>query len=304
MKKIIVISIAFIFCFACAFANEQEQDKSASKKSRHRDWKRYEKYVYYPLKYSSYGIDSGSVEFKMSLFTNKEDMPRVYNCRMEFARWSAIASLSSMTLTIGDTLRYVMEKDTFHIYNLITGTHNIGSFKTALDFFDKNQFISFYAWWYTLCGKVANTSVIKNKEFISAQFEILPADEKRYCITGAGYYHIVYDAKSKLLQKYSYQPIGKWKEEFGFEKMECELIRYDSDTTQNPLLSKKTRNDCLYMTIAAQTLYYKRGWLSYENMINNCNQMIDMFGHRCKLKNDKRCPFLQQSTPADLQTAP
>ncbi len=299
MRKIIILFVVLIFSFGCVFANEHKEDKFVSKETKYKksDRKRYRKYVSRPLKEFSSEIISGTLDFQMSLWMNSEEKSRIYNCTLEFSRFPAVGSaLPSMVFTVGDSLRYVTSGDSLYIYDLATGVHTVDSFKTAMNtLIFGNQFLSFYAYWYSLCGEVVNMSVIKKGEFISSEFEVLPADETQYCITGAGNYQFVYHAESGLLHQYCYRPADIWKEKYGYEKIECELINYKSGNASYALLdTKKNSRSFLDSEIQMYILYYCKGLGTYKKMIDCCNGSIDLFNNRSSLFiSDERFPDLQ-----------
>lgn len=244
MKKRIIILLSIMILHSIyLFANNEGENKSAPTKIKHenrKDERLCRKYII-PLSKASQEIITGTISFKMSLFMNEEEFPRVYECTLAFSRWPSIGSaLPSMVLNIGDSLLYITNKDSLHTFNLVTKTHTVDDFKTAVRFFYENPFFAFYAWWFEFY-RGDNISVVKDKKIISVKFDFTTSDnidEMKFYKTPGGCYQLVYTHNSNLLQKYSYEPIGMWKNTFDYKKMECELISYEQGIRISSLLAK------------------------------------------------------------------
>ena len=259
MKNILFSIVSILFFASTMYAN----NKINNEPKKDKDMKLYKKHVYSPLKEASSKITYGKLTFQMSIFKNKEEKPLTYNCTLEFSRWPVIGSaLPSMTLSIGDTLLYVTDKDSLFVFDLITNTHTTGDFKTAMDFIYENQFISFYAYYYSLAGKAKNVSVVKEGQFVSCKFDFSPTLEN----IQKGYYNFVYDPKTNLLRKYTFETTGISKEKSDFERIECELIHF--------------QNSELEAFIRMQIIGYLNNWITKVDMINNCNVMIGEFNRK------------------------
>ncbi|NLJ82058.1 MAG: hypothetical protein GX330_02910 [Bacteroidales bacterium] len=244
MKKRFIILLAIVVLSSMyGFTNNRSENESTKAKFSYENKKNkklHHKYIQ-PLNRASEKIISGTVSFKMSLFVDGEENPRVYDCTLSFSRWPSIGSvLPSMVLNVGDSLLYMADKDSLHTFNLTTQTHTVDDFKTAVRFFYENPFFAFYAWWFE-CNKGENISVNKEKETILVNFDFVTSndtDDRKFYKTPGGHYQLVYTHKHNLLQKYSYEPIGMWKNAFGYKKMECELISYERGVHISPLLTK------------------------------------------------------------------
>lgn len=226
MKTRGIVSILLVLFLAGAQANNYDNTVS---KGKH-DTKRYVKYVISPLMEFSSDIAYGTLHFQMSVFKNKGEKPHIYNCTLEFSRWPNVASaLPSIVLTIGDTLLYVTDRDSLYVFDLTTKKQTVGDFKAALNFICENQFISFYAYYYSLSGKAENVSVVKEKQFVSSEFEFYPNSENGN--GNKGYHQFVYQPATNLLSKYIYEPsTGS-----DFERIECELIDFQRSISPSAL---------------------------------------------------------------------
>lgn len=276
MNKVLTI-LVIILGLSSTFANENKQ-----KKSRMIDRFRYEKYIDKPLKEASYDISSGTIKFKLSLWQDKTAQPKEYNCQMEFSRWPNYdCLLPQIALTIEDSIQVIMEKDSIYIFDSHKNKIKSGGFIDACDFLTKNQFISFYAYWYEFVyGTVANTNIVKDKNFISTHFEVLDGNKKKSSLNHTGIYNINYHINTyfntPLLQKYTYEPSAKIKDKYNCEKIQYELIAF----TPNDLLTTWAKEDkdkkrtVIILFKSFTRLHTICNSRTYHETITGCNDMI------------------------------
>lgn len=79
----------------------------------------YNKYVNEPLKQSAAELYGGSVSYKMRVYGPMQTAPATYTCHMEYTRWPMCNSvLPRLSLTIGDSVKYIIQNDSIYEYNL------------------------------------------------------------------------------------------------------------------------------------------------------------------------------------------
>lgn len=255
----------------------------------------YSKYVAEPLEQNSFNIYSGIVNFNMTIWNSSTNMPAKYNCKMSFTRWPLNnCVLPNMDLSIGDSVRYVIQSDTFLKYDLKTSVCETGSFKEALQLLYFNPFIGFYVQWFECIGDVTDIRIHKTNELLYADFTFGEGRISESFVQKAGEYSLIYNnTKEHLLKQFAYTPMDNLQNDCGFAKIQYELVSYQSGEevpSWNMLSQKNKKGIALFFRIEQRMALLPAR--SKNDIVKSMNASIDV-GTRGKNKEIYHFPYIQ-----------
>lgn len=218
MKKLIILSL--VICALTEVTLAQSVTATGKKA-----YSVYNKYVNEPLKQSAAELYGGSVSYKMLIYEHVQATPATYTCHMEYTRWPMYNSvLPRLSLTIGDSVKYIMQNDSIYEYNLKNNTCKTGDFNSGLAFLTQNPFICFYAMWYELHGNISSINIYHKENMVQADWIYAPKNETKYSLSKAGTHTISYTTDNQYIQSYSYTPKPDLQSTYGYAKTEYELL--------------------------------------------------------------------------------